>query len=99
MDYAFRVHLVNKESNTFLGRAVGHAFIELKSPTGITYYELNTNPQFIGGVFTTWTLQTNPILGFDNGSSKWFDGKHNATTNINDFLQDYVGHVESPYIT
>jgi DNA topoisomerase VI subunit B len=42
MDYAVRVYIL--KNTTVI--PCGHAFIELKSPTGSKYYELNSNDNF-----------------------------------------------------
>jgi hypothetical protein len=40
MEYSFRVHILGYDEKP------GHAFIELRSPTGSQYYELTANENF-----------------------------------------------------
>jgi len=43
MGYSFSVHIIGSTD-----KSPGHSFIELKSPTGSVFYELNANEPFIG---------------------------------------------------
>jgi Ca2+-binding RTX toxin-like protein len=91
MDHFFRVHIIkNTTSNN------GHAFIELKSPAGSRYYELNANPDFVGP--ETWKLGINAILPTNHA---YADGIIRATTSELEFLRTLDGqkHATSQYIT
>jgi hypothetical protein len=78
----------------------GHAFIELGSPTGTTYYELNTNPLFAGtGILKLLSnLQDNSGAFIPApGHPELWDGKINKTQTLSDFLAHLDGnkHVAS----
>ena len=91
MDHSFRLHIIK---NTISGN--GHAYIELKSATGSRYYELNTNPDYIGP--SSWKLSYNGILPTNHA---YADGLIKATVNELDFLRHLEGqkHVRSQYIS
>ncbi len=54
MSYSYKVHLIKNNTSP-----AGHAFIELKSSSGSTFYELSTNPNFAGPA--TWMFGPNGI--------------------------------------
>jgi hypothetical protein len=95
MDYFYRVHLL-KNTDGFNG----HAFIELGSPNGSTFYELNTNPGFIGtGLVKVLSNLKNDGGAFqpDPAHPELWDGKINRATTIGDLLTHLDGnkHVAS----
>src|ERR1043166_870969 len=86
-DYSFRVHISTNDTKN------GHSFIELKGPNGSQFYELNTNPGFVGP--STWKLGPNPISPTIH---EWADGKINTTTDVDRFLEIARAHVASRYV-
>jgi hypothetical protein len=95
MDYYYRIHILkNGDSGN------GHAFIELGSPTGTTYYELNTNPLFAGTGLTKVLSNLQDVSDQfvpAPGHPELWDGKVNSTHILQDFLSHLDGnkHVAS----
>ena len=69
--------------------------LNLKVHPASTYYEFNTNPNFVGP--GTWKLGGNPSA-MDQTNHNWMDGKINATTDLERFIDQANAHVTFGYI-
>ena len=78
MDYSFRVHVIKNTASIN-----GHVFIEIKSPDGSKYYELNTNPTFSAPTLVDRYMKiTNDNGVFIPSRDDLWDGKITKTTDL-----------------
>src|SRR2546423_8310203 len=93
MDYAFRLHVLKN-----LDLPAGHIYVEIKSPTGSTFYELNSNREFVGP--PTLLLTENPWTGTAPVTPQNSHGRVSKTQDPLEFLPDLAGnkHIASQYV-